>query len=154
MSMKTYVLSVAGMAIVTALAAILTNEKKYAKTVGGILKLCMLLTLVSPILHFLQQPTTNFSFESSILGQDIAYINNSYSLAVQTQLKNQFGVTARAEIQMQNAKIQRTEIYILDFGMNDKSEHINIITQIAESVKILCDCEEVTVYDGTENTQG
>ena len=159
--MKEYVLSVAGMAILTAVVSVLIGEKKYGKTVNGVLKLCMLLTMISPIFQYMGQDTTTFFPSQSIFGQDYAYINNSYSLALETQLKQRFDVTAEVEVQVESKLqpsaqsnvyadgIQSVKIYIFDFGMNDREPHINIITQIAEEVKTLCNCQSVEVYDGS-----
>ena len=58
--MKSYVLAVAGMAMLTAIISVVMPRKKFAKTIEGILKLCMILTLVAPILGFMRQDTTFF----------------------------------------------------------------------------------------------
>lgn len=151
---KEYILSVAGMAIVTSVVSILIGEKKYTKTVNGVLKLCMLVTLVTPLLTVFRQNTTNFFSSERIFEQDAAYINNSYSLAVESQLKSQFNVSAQAEVSLyeERGDIKRVKIYILDFGMNEKEEHINIITQIADAVKLLCNCNDVEVYENVNTT--
>lgn len=150
--MKTYVLAIAGMAILTAIVSVLMPRKKFAKTIGGILKLCMILTLVAPVLGLIRQDTTFFSSEADISAVDGAYINNSYALAIERQLKKQFGVTVRAEVTFSENEEQtpaNVQIYIEDFGMNDEEEHINIITQIAETVEKLLNTTSVEVYDGT-----
>ena len=146
--MKAYVLSVAGMALLTAIVSVLIPEKKFGKTINGVLRLCMLLTLVSPIFQYIRQDTPNFLFNESIFGQDAAYINNSYALAIKTQIENQYGITVEVKAAFEE-KENRVTIYILDFGMNEKEEHINIINQITETVKKLSDTDIVEVFDET-----
>lgn len=149
--MKAYVLAIAGMAVLTAVVTLIMPRKKFTKIIGGILKLCMILTIVSPVFQSLRQDTTSFSPGESIFAGDATYINNSYALAVERQLQEQYGVSVDAEVnifpEVEGEKSVR--IYIKDFGMNAEEEHINIITQIAETVAKLCDTEHVEVYDGT-----
>ena len=159
--MKSYVLAVAGMAMLTAIISVVMPRKKFAKTIEGILKLCMILTLVAPILGFMRQDTTFFLSDTGISAVDGAYINNSYALALEREIEGQFGVTVRAEVEI-SGKTEtdasdaasangetKIRIYIEDFGMNDEEEHINIITQIAETAKKLLETDNVEVYDGT-----
>ena len=151
--MKAYVLAIAGMAILTAVVTLVMPRKKFSGTIGWILKLCMILTLVGPILGFIRQDPTEFSSAESIFTQDGAYINNSYALAVERELKSRYGVTVRAEVSLAAAGGETggasVKIYIDDFGMNAEEEHINIITQIAETVGKLLETDDVEVYDGT-----
>ncbi len=146
--MKAYVLAVAGMALLTAIVSVLIPEKKFGKTINGVLKLCMLLTLVSPIFQYVRQDTPNFLLNESIFGQDTAYINNSYALAIKTQIENQYDITIEVNVTFEE-KQKRVTIYIRDFGMNEKEEHINIINQITETVKKLSNADMVEVFDET-----
>lgn len=157
--MKTYVLSITGTAILAAVVSLLAPGKKYGKALNGILKLCVLLTVVTPIFHYVRQENGDFFKQKSIFGQDVAYINNSYALAIEKQLKKQFGVTVRADIDVSDLSAietgrmtgglticKKVTVYIDDFGMNANEQHINIIAQIAETVKSLCGCD-VEIYD-------
>ena len=148
--MKNYVLAVAGTAMLTAIISVVMPRKKFSRTIEGILKLCMILVLVSPLTGLMRQDLTFFSSESGISAVDTAYINNSYALATERQLKAQFGVTVRAEVTFSAEGKSAARIYILDFGMNDETEHIHIVSGIEETVKTLLDTENVEVHcDGS-----
>lgn len=144
--MKAYVLSVAGTAILTAVIGLIAPGKKYAKTVEGVLKLCMLLALVTPVMQLFRGNTTNFFQSDGIYTQDVAYINNSYKKAFENYLKEKFDVTATAEVETdEELRFKNIKVYISDFGMNEKDEHINIMTLIEESLEKLSGCENVEV---------
>ncbi len=148
--MKEYVLSVAGMAILTVIVSILTSKKKYAQTVNGVLKLCLLLVLVAPILTILRHDTTTFLQTEGIFGQDTAYINNSYALALDKQIEKQFNVIVdvKCTIAVED-KNQKGDIRIIvrDFGMNEKDEHINIMSKIKTTAEKLCAWANVEVVN-------
>ena len=77
--MKAYVLAIAGMAMLTAVVTLVMPRKKFSGTIGGILKLCMILTLVGPILGFIRQDPTEFSSADSISGNEALVRLLSYS---------------------------------------------------------------------------
>lgn len=143
--MKAYVLSVAGTAILTAIITLISPGKKYAKTVEGVLKMCMLLALVAPVFQLFRGNTTNFFQSESIYTQDVAYINNSYQRAFEKYLKENFGVTASVTVETDELRFKKILVYISDFGMNEKEEHINIVNRTKEAIEKISDCKDVEV---------
>ncbi|MBP5242226.1 MAG: hypothetical protein J6Z36_00865 [Clostridia bacterium] len=153
--MKEYALAVAGMALLTTLISLLSPAKKYAAIIDGVLKLCMLLTLITPVLGWIRQNRTTFFTTQNISAVNAAYINNSYALAIEKYLSTEYGVTAEveAEVSLDNASegnevvFTRIVISVKNFGMNEKDEHIHIRTKIGAEISERLKCENVEVTD-------
>ena len=144
--MKAYVLSVSGMAILTTMISLISPGEKYKKMIAGVLKLCMLSVLITPVFRFFLNKTTNFFETSGIYEQDVAYINNSYETAFEKYISDKFGVTVKAEIAIdEDLHFESVKIYVLDFGMSEGNEHINIMSKIESDVKNLSGCNETEV---------
>lgn len=142
--MKEYLLKITGMAILTTIFSILSPEKKLKKPIDAVLKLCMLTMLLSPVFLFFGQNKELFSSETTI-SADEDYLSFSTEKAVRAYAQEEYGVTVRVEF---SGKV--LNVYILDFGMIEKSEHINIQNELSGGLEKLYADKEVRVYDQSD----
>lgn len=142
--MKNYLLQIVGMAILTSAFALLSPEKKMRKPIGGVLKLCMLTVLFSPVFLFFSENDSLFSPTAAVC-TDEAYLTYSGERAIETYAKERYGVTVRVEFSG-----NFLSVYILDFGMIGESEHINIQNGLESGIRQLYADKEVRVYDQSD----
>ena len=95
--MKTYILCIAGTAVLTSVISMLLPGKKTGKIIEGILKLCMVSALILPDPDIFRQNSNIFFNESGISAENTAYINNSYQLAIKNYLQENYRLEASVE---------------------------------------------------------
>lgn len=142
--MEQYLLQIVGMAILTTVFSLLAPEKKLKKPIEGVLKLCMLTVLFSPVFLFFTKEQEIFSLTEINL-TDETYVEQSRALAVKKYAEEEYGVTVRVEISE-----NFLDVYILDFGMIEENRHINIQNELSGGIKKLCADKEVRVYDKSD----
>lgn len=153
--MKSYVLSVAGIAVLTSVVSMLCAGKKQKKTVDGVLRLCILLVVASPIVAYFNGGIDDFSlFQSQTeIKSDVSFVEGSYALAVKSYVDKEFAVESEAEVDCDEGgtyggtRIVCVRIFVRNFGMNQKDEHINIMCLIREKVAAMCSCDDVEVRE-------
>ena len=157
--MDTYILSVCGAVILSAVAAMLLPEGRLGKFIGGILKIFCLLIIVLPLPSMLEgilpeKEDTDVSAETPL---DETFLNKMFSLQMERQeqliderLEGEYGIVVSSQIVWElvgyECEIKQIEIGIEDFGIYGKDEHIFVIEQVKNTVFAMYG-EEVVVYE-------
>lgn len=157
--MDTYILSVCGAVILSAVAAILLPEGRLGKFIGGILKIFCLLIIVLPLPSMLQGifPDGGETDVSAEMPLDETFLNKMFTLQMERQeqliderLEGEYGIVVSSQIVWElvgyECKISQIEISIQDFGIYGKDEHIFVIEQVKNTVFAMYG-EEVIVYE-------
>jgi hypothetical protein len=138
--MKEYILGITGIAMLSAVISMISPSKKTGKVIDGVLKLCMVSAILLPLADLFRQTSEDFFSETSITTENAAYINNSYALAVERYVKDEFSVTVQVEYGE-----DKIIVYITETEAEDISE---LSEKIAEGVSALCGAETEVVYEG------
>ncbi len=157
--MDTYILSVCGAAILSAVAAILLPESKLGKFIGGMIRIFCLLVIVLPL------PSLIGGFLSPEEGEntsaqmplDEEFMQKMFSLQMEgreeliaDRLEAELGIVVSArmvwELVEYECKIKQIEVSIENFGIYGEDEHIFVIEQV-KSIVFAMYGEEVVVYE-------
>lgn len=140
--MKAYILSIAGVVLISAVVSIIAPNGKMGKFIRGAVKLVGLVVLLTPFVSLFQGK--GFSFESARFDTDETYLQRCVALMeerdeeeIQTFLQETFSVTAEAAVKRETDSVfsvKIIQIKISDFGINGEGEHINIVDQIKEAL--------------------
>lgn len=141
--MKEYILGITGIAMLSAVITMISPSKKTGKVIDGVLKLCMVTAILLPILTVFRQTSENFFSETGITTENTAYINNSYSLAIERYVEEEFAVTVRAEYGE-----EKITVYITEGGEIAPELFPELLENIAKGVKELCGKETEVFYEG------
>ena len=157
--MDTYILSVCGAVILSAVAAMLLPEGRLGKFIGGILKIFCLLIIVLPLPSILEGilPEKEDAEVSAEMPLDETFLNKMFTLQMERQeqliderLEGEYGIVVSSQIVWElvgyECKIKQIEIGIEDFGIYGKDEHIFVIEQVKNTVFAMYG-EEVVVYE-------
>lgn len=157
--MDTYILSVCGAAILSAVAAILLPESKLGKFIGGMIRIFCLLVIVLPL------PSLIGGFLSPEEGEntsaqmplDEEFMQKMFSLQMEgreeliaDRLEAELGIVVSARMVWglveYECKIKQIEVSIENFGIYGEDEHIFVIEQV-KSIVFAMYGEEVVVYE-------
>jgi hypothetical protein len=138
--MRGYILGITGIAILSAIISMISPARKAGKTIDGVLKLCMLSAILLPIVNLFRQTSDIFFTETSITTEDIAYINNSYALAVERYVEEEFTVTVQVEY------ADKITVYITEIETGTDISELK--DRIAQGVAALCNKETEVIYEG------
>ncbi len=158
--MDTYILSVCGAVILSAVAAILLPEGRMGKFIGGIVKIFCLLIIVLPLPSMLEGILPSEGEDSNVSTEmplDETFLQKMFSLQMERQeklicerLEGEFEIVVSARILWElvdcECKIKQIEISIEDFGIYGKDEHIFVIEQVKNTVFAMYGAE-VVVYE-------
>ena len=151
--MKAYILSIAGVVLLTAVITIIAPGGKMGKVLKGAAKLVILFVMVSPLASVFTEGS--LSFESVSVGTDEGYLEycagelaGEDEKAIAQWLSEEYGLTASAEVsRLADATFsyEKIEVKITDFGINGQDEHIHISEQIEKTLeeRYGCDAEVV-----------
>lgn len=159
--MQTYILSVCGAVIISALVMILLPEGKLGKFVQGILRLFCLFVVTMPLFSLVaswkdgnvQLPGTEG--EGAVLDEEfISYVFSQRAEEEETAwcdyISEEFEVRVSAEVLWEFVdyayKVTRIKIKIEDFGIYEEDEHIFVIEQVKERISGMVSAE-VEVYE-------
>lgn len=137
-----YVLSIAGVVLLTAVVSIVAPSGKMGKFVKSMMKLVVLVVMISPFLRLAGGGKWDFSGEE--LGWDEGYLAKSAAMMeagdernISAYLQAEYGVAARVtcDRRAEDAFSMRSvTICILDFGINGADEHIDIQESIQRAL--------------------
>ncbi|MDE6274078.1 MAG: stage III sporulation protein AF [Clostridiales bacterium] len=151
--MKGYILSIAGVVLLSAVVAVIAPNGKMGKFVKGTVKLIGLVILITPFVSLFRGE--GFVFQSENIALDSAYIQNSVNLMsdadereIASYLKSEYGVTAEVECERNSDSrfsVKTLRIKIVDFGIIGDGEHIDNLSSIRSDLEKRYCCEaEVT----------
>lgn len=159
--METYILSVCGAVLVSAVAVILMPEGKIGKFLDGILKLFCMLVILLPIPGLLGTFLNNdggaegsageVSMDSDFIGYVFSMRAESEEEALCQKLNQEYGIGVQAQILWEYAEyaynVTKVLVKIENFGIYGEEEHIFVIEQAKECAESMFPDAEVEVYE-------
>lgn len=159
--MKAYILSIAGVILLSAVLSMIVPNGKTGAFVRGMMKLLILSVVIAPMIGWLK--TGEFDFAPSALNENAAYLEKCASIVSQNDeseirfyLQETFGVTAEAEVTRSTDGryfLEKITVNIYEFGINGQDGHIDIISRIRSALEERYGCN-AEVYDKTETDLG
>ena len=151
--MKAYILSIAGVVLLSAVITIIAPSGKMGKFLRGAAKLVILFVMVSPIAAFFADG--KFSFETSSVSLDEGYLgycaeqfSEEDETAIAAYLYEEYGVRADVDVLRradEDFSYEKISVEITDFGIIGQDEHIHMIDEIGEALETRYGCRaEVT----------
>lgn len=149
--MKSYLLSVAGMALFTSVCFILIPEGKLKKFIGAILRLCCSLVLLTPIIGFLGDASletfqTEVSLQQSYLSYCEGVQNDYYCAEIVDFLYREYGLEASVRVETEGGKLQKIFVSFSNSGMSENGTHIHSSSELVEVLKETYGVE--VIYEG------
>ena len=136
--MKTYILSIVGAVLISAVITMVSPGGKMGKFVKGGMKLFTLVVLIAPFVSWFR--SGQLSLTTGVLGEDDGYYAAcAEMLAKQDEeeivaaVREEFGVEATAEVRRRaDATFAREKITvkISDFGISGQGEHKDITGRV------------------------
>lgn len=143
--MKTYVLSVAGIVILSALISLFAPNGKLNHTIKGITRLACITVLVVPFTNLEQ----TFHLPDEIQPQE-SYIHSCIQLAeeyetqfVVQRVYTKFKARCEAKIECKAQapfSVKNVQVNVMHVGISDNSSHINILDEIYSWLKTTYSC--------------
>ena len=136
--MKVYILSIAGVVLLTAVITIIAPGGKMGKFLKGATKLVILFVMVSPLASWVTEG--DLSFQTASIGMDEEYLAHcadrlalSDEATIGSWLSEEYGVTADVQVSRladETFSYEKIIVKITDFGINGQDEHIHIIEEV------------------------
>lgn len=151
--MKTYILAIAGVVLLSAVMSIIAPSGKMGKFIKGAMRLAILVVLISPFTNWLGGG--KLSLTTAKIGEDTAYLEYCADrLAekdeedIRAYILNNFNATAEAEVTRSldsTFSYKKISVKISDFGILGQDERIDMMSRIKEALQTKYGCEaEVT----------
>ena len=139
--MKTYILSIAGIILLSAIFTIVLPGGKMGKFLKGMLKTVTI--LLAPFVSWAGGKGFDFQTGDIIMDEKyLAYCAQSISeqdeKEIGAALKNNFGVTVEVSVERDSGSpfsVKKMQIKIIDFGINEENEHIIIVDKIKSTLE-------------------
>ncbi len=135
--MKAYVLSIAGVILLSAVVTLVLPNGKMGNSIRAGAKLICLLVLVAPLVSLAQGKGVS---ESVFIEEDTAYLSACKRLAeegeegkIQLLIAQDFSVTAEVDVTCEEKSpfsVKKISVSVKDFGINEQSAHKDIMTKI------------------------
>ena len=147
--MKTYILAIVGIVLVSAVITMIAPAGKIGKFLKGATKLAILFVLLLPVKSLLSDGSLTVSGGDMALDRDyLAHfalrLGEEDAAAIVISLEEEYGVTAAAKVE-RNAdatfSYQKIVVRILDFGISGEDEHIYMIEKIESELESYYGCD-------------
>ncbi len=140
--MKEYILSVAGIVLLSAVITVILPSGKMGKFIKGAMKLFTLVVLVSPFVKNFDKSATLYSeatvpMDGEYLSYCAATLAKADEKAIAQELSQTFSVAAEVEVERRaetKFPLEKISVKITDFGIIGQDEHIHIMNLIQENV--------------------
>lgn len=159
--MKTYILSIAGVILLSAVVAMIAPNGKMGAFVRGMMKLLILAVVVTPLISVMKKG--DFDFSSSELATDGAFLEQCAELVstgdeaeINAFIEETYAVTAlSAAVRSADGRyaLEKITVKITDFGIFGQDEHIDIIREIKEGLEERYGCT-AEVYEEHSEVAG
>ena len=136
--MQTYILSIVGAVLISAVITIIAPSGKMGKFVKGAMKLFTLIVLITPFVSWFQ--SGELSLSAGVLKEDDGYFAACAEMlakrdeeAISAAVREEFGLETTAEVvRKADATFAREKITvkISDFGIYGQGEHTHIIDRV------------------------
>lgn len=140
--MKGYVLSVAGVILISAVISIIAPSGKMGKFVKSISRLFIFVVLISPFVRFAKDPET--FFPSAELKEDDSFLkiyamklSEADAEEISAWMTEEYGVGTSVLVSRSSDDFsyQKIVVRVIDFGINGEESHIDIMS--AAKVRLL-----------------
>lgn len=147
--MKTYILAIVGIVLVSAVITMIAPAGKMGKFLKGATKLAILFVLLLPVKSLLSDGSLTVSGGDMALDRDYLThcarrLGEEDAAAIVISLEEEYGVTAAAKVE-RNAdatfSYQKIVVRILDFGISGEDEHIYMIEKIESELESYYGCD-------------
>lgn len=143
--MKAYILSIAGIILLSAVISIVSPPGKMGKFLKGATKLFILLVLVSPFVSWFTDGEFSLMNVSDVFEADTEYYRKCADLlsaadreAIELYISEEYGLESEAEVARradENFTCEKIVIKISDFGIFGQDERIDIVDSIRETIE-------------------
>lgn len=150
--MKAYVLSLAGVILISAVISVVAPAGKMGGFIKGMTRLFIFVVLISPFVRFVKNPDAfltgaEIETDDGYLKTYSAMLSRSDEEEIAAWLKETYGVTAELNVSrsFDDFSYEKITVRVRDFGINEVETHIDILSAIGEKLHGRYGCEvEVT----------
>lgn len=147
--MKEYILSVAGIVLLSAALTVILPGGKMGKFIKGAMRLFTLVVLVSPFVGDWGKNTFVYTEKNVELDNDyLSYCAETLAeedeKTIEHEISEKFSVSAKVTVQRSGEAcfpLEKISVKIVDFGIIGQDEHIHIMNMIREAVTEKYGCE-------------
>ncbi len=152
--MKTYVLTVAGAVLLSAVVAVIAPGGRTGRMLKGMTRLLILSVMLTPFLSLIKGEPTAFSSEP--IGEDAAYLDRCAELLeradeaeVSAFLEERFRLSAEVDVvrgRETNFPRKKVAVKLSGEGIIGEDERIYIVTDIKAAVEAQFSCAAEVVF--------
>ena len=138
--MKTYILSIAGVVLLTAIISIVVPNGKMGKFIQGMGKLLTLTVMIAPFATLFMKQKGELAFSSANIAADERYLVSCARILserdeeeIKKALNDEISVTAEVEVERGKTAgfpSEKITVKITDFGIIGQDGHKNMIDEI------------------------
>lgn len=151
--MKTYILSIAGIILLSSVVSIIVPNGKMGSFMKGVMRLLILVVIVTPMISLMQSGELNFtlqnySMDESFLEYCVSIASSDDETYIAEFLFDEYGVIAEIKTvrSIDHYTIKKITANVWDLGIFGQDEHIDNIGHIKMILEEKYGCE-AEVYD-------
>ena len=151
--MKTYILSIAGVVLLTAIISIVVPNGKMGKFIQGMGKLLTLTVMIAPFATLFMKQKGELAFSSANIAADERYLVSCARILserdeeeIKKALNDEFSVTAEVEVERGKTAgfpSEKITVKITDFGIIGQDGHIDKAKAVQEMLEKRYGCASV-----------
>lgn len=147
--MKTYILAIIGVVLLSAVVTIIAPGGKMGRFLKGATKLAILFVMLLPLRAVLSGDAIsvssgNMALDESYLEHCAKALSAEDAASIVLHLEERYGVTAAVKVE-RNAdatfSYEKIVVHISDFGISDADEHIYMIEKIEAALETYFGCD-------------
>ncbi len=145
--MSGYILSVAGVILISAVISVIAPSGKMGKFVKSMTRLFIFVVLIAPFVRFAKDPeaflpSAQFDTDEHYLATYSDMLSRSDEREIAAMLEGEYGVTADIEVTraLDDFSYEKIIVKVTDFGINGDEAHIDILSAIEERLKTSYGC--------------
>lgn len=146
--MKAYILSLAGVILISAVISVIAPAGKMGGFVKGMTRLFIFVVLISPFVRFVKSPETfltgaEIETDDGYLRTYSSMLSRSDEETITSWLEETYGVTAETKVSrsFDDFSYEKITVRVVDFGINEVETHIDILSAIGEKLHGRYGCE-------------
>lgn len=147
--MNGYILSIAGIILLSAVVTIIAPGGRTGKFIRGITKLACLAVLLAPFTSLAEGKrfeftSVTFETDDSYLSQCIALAEKGEAEKINKYLEEEFSVLASVAVTCEADSpfsVKKVAVKVQDFGINPPEAHIDIIDEMKRTLEKAYGCE-------------
>lgn len=143
--MKAYILSIAGIVLITAVVTVIAPSGKMGKFIKGALKLTVLAVLVSPFVGFFTKGEMEFPVGKTDFVTDSAYMQacaeqmtEQDKQEISAFLEQEYGVQVELDVERSvesGFPLKKIQVKVVDSGINESDEHIDMVMKMKAALE-------------------